>query len=650
MKGLIDSKENEYIEAVSFVFDSDSKINKFLRGNYFINFRGIIENFKQNPDYLDLYENLQTDDTLINYNDAASIEKYCSSNKDNNCIMYNSFSKLSESDIISFNKYKKILKLTLPFMKFSFCLRNYQNNDQPFFTKINILSNKFDSVFYFPYSKPNLNYKLSDNNIQEGYNLEVVKENKKYYLNNANYNLTVNDSITNETSYLVKPSEVYNEYKNNPYLIYGFSQYFPRPFDTKADTIKYYSDTNILFNKDFQTNDKLTSLKDIYKLKNIEDSILLDIPTEYIEDYLKHYSKEHKGLQLLITNKYDHTNINNYFCLYFLKLYDVDMGYSNQTVADFEKSYNLTKVSKILDCFQGATKEKFKKYFMDDVYSSKDIVRAINFKFFKNLDISYKVFKYSVPTLSCDILIKTLYNDNYPLSLYTIKNSESFRFSNSTIFYHVIAYLFQIMAINLLIWIFILIIILVILFRVAGNISNPIKLLLTAINSIGRNKSNDEDIFNTIEEIKYPEDKDINDVFQICKTLIKGAFNNTTEEASFKNDQIDKQYHYLTHAYNNISFIKSNNFIIEEDTLESVYNKQSSIFNYEVNDFNKHNDDKPFLEQIKKEYYVEGVKSDNILEKERQMMFDLVETYNVDFESHPYYEYYQAEDLRILTL
>ena len=42
-----DTKENQYIEAVGTVFDSDTKISKVIRGDFFVNLRLLTENHKE---------------------------------------------------------------------------------------------------------------------------------------------------------------------------------------------------------------------------------------------------------------------------------------------------------------------------------------------------------------------------------------------------------------------------------------------------------------------------------------------------------------------------------------------------------------------------------------------------------------------------
>jgi hypothetical protein len=113
-------------------------------------------------------------------------------------------------------------------------------------------------------------------------------------------------------------------------------------------------------------------------------------------------------------------------------------------------------------------------------------------------------------------------------------------------------------------------------------ITGPINDLISHVTNIGqdlKSEENSEKIRKSInlpklklDEINYPEDKDINDLFQICKSLIKGGFNNEVSDNYLTNAPVD--------GYNNIAYIKSNNIIIQEDYIESSVSTHQSIFSY----------------------------------------------------------------------
>ncbi len=83
--------------------------------------------------------------------------------------------------------------------------------------------------------------------------------------------------------------------------------------------------------------------------------------------------------------------------------------------------------------------------------------------------------------------------------------------------------------------------------------------------NIGKEQNNSDNNLE-FDNICYPDDKDIDEFFQICKNLVKGGF-------SEESNKIQKAQFLFT-AYNNISYIKINNIIIvEEDILKLGSNK-----------------------------------------------------------------------------
>jgi len=90
--------------------------------------------------------------------------------------------------------------------------------------------------------------------------------------------------------------------------------------------------------------------------------------------------------------------------------------------------------------------------------------------------------------------------------------------------------------------------------------------------NIGKEQNNSDNNLE-FDNICYPDDKDIDEFFQICKNLVKGGF-------SEESNKIQKAQFLFT-AYNNISYIKINNIIIvEEDILKLGSNKANFIFQY----------------------------------------------------------------------
>jgi len=74
---------------------------------------------------------------------------------------------------------------------------------------------------------------------------------------------------------------------------------------------------------------------------------------------------------------------------------------------------------------------------------------------------------------------------------------------------------------------------------------------------------------NNLNNIKFPDDDTINKFFNICKNLIKGGLADETLKV--------KQMHYNDEAYNNISFMKSNNLIVQEEKILRETESRSDI-------------------------------------------------------------------------
>lgn len=76
-----------------------------------------------------------------------------------------------------------------------------------------------------------------------------------------------------------------------------------------------------------------------------------------------------------------------------------------------------------------------------------------------------------------------------------------------------------------------------------------------------------------LNNIKFPDDETINQFFNICKKLIKGGLVDENLKV--------KQMQYHDEAYNNISFMKSNNLIVQEEKiLKETVSRSDKIFSH----------------------------------------------------------------------
>jgi len=663
IKHEINIKQNSLIQAVVFNLESELKIGGQHRNLAFQNVRNFIETYKTNSDFVDIYENLEVDKSIVNYSDTLLIKSQNCETVKTNCFMFSNLDTLPSAKEKDFNTYKKILKINMQNIKFM--IDFITNSGSRVYDNFIILSVKFNSLFVYPYYPKNPVFNLASMRSDIANQLEFLKGRLTGILpyqeviqnNISTSNSTNSITIHKPMNYTV--SNMISLVKVNPFLIVLPQTANIHPLDKVISQLHYYEFSLILDKTKFTGINTISDEK-LFIADNVEDVFLGEFYNQdLLGDYLQDYSNKYQGFKMMLVTRETQTNIKQGRCLYFLKLYEIENGYTNytsQSLESFKETYNNNITSKIYDCFLGEAKNDLEKYFKDTNFT---LNRIIDIILYKDLDIEYKIFNKEFPSLSCDVLVKSLYIDSYPTNIMVFYNLNYQRNQTDNVMYHFIAKQFNIMSINLLVWIGFFIIMILLLSRLAANISTPIKKLLNAINSIGRNKQDPKQdveggVFDSIDDIGYPHDKDINDMFQICKTIIKGGFSQAqkAENDDHYLDNLNKQISYLSHAYNNVSYIKTNNFIIEEDILEKACSNQSSIFSFNLDEKSQNNDEKKLLELISKNYYIsddiEG--KETILETEREDMFDLVEKYNVDYESHPYFDYYNSGDLRILSI
>ncbi len=102
------------------------------------------------------------------------------------------------------------------------------------------------------------------------------------------------------------------------------------------------------------------------------------------------------------------------------------------------------------------------------------------------------------------------------------------------------------------------------------NINNQVQ------DNINKNLYLDTEEFSkekNLDNIKFEDDETINKFFNICKNLIKGGLKDENLKV--------KQKHFNDDAYNNISFMKSNNLIVQEDKIiKETENRSDKIFSH----------------------------------------------------------------------
>jgi len=281
-----------------------------------------------------------------------------------------------------------------------------------------------------------------------------------------------------------------------------------------------------------------------------------------------------RGIKMIFTSfkEKDFNVITVSTCTYYLYLYKLFNPESNFTS---KSVYN-----NITDCFNfPLAKETINSYLFNDQKYNDYIIRrklhvpVLNDTWVNEL-IYFKFFKYMNPDYFTQSLLNSDFFTINKLHLYLLKTLKYMNQDKKAVFFKFTALLASIMMTNFMLWILVIVVIYINILRIINSITNPIAYLIKYLTSISKGKMENQvdlKIFNDGLNI----DKDINDLFKICKQLIKGGY-------FFKNSNLNKSFDEGQKiSYNNIAIIKSNNFIVDEKELEKSL-KQSSymIYNY----------------------------------------------------------------------
>ena len=340
---------------------------------------------------------------------------------------------------------------------------------------------------------------------------------------------------------------------------------------------------NTLFNEEKITNfkNKISINKSITKVTYPEPSIIADhneslilyqqnnlniefkYSFNFYDKIIEKLLRDLNTTQIIITknpkNNSNDKNLTSYLsCKYFFNLYN-----------NSDKDYN-NKFVNISDCFNSSDYNKtIGKYF--DISTPINYTSIIKTNLMLNQN-GFKVSRYGYQNYT-KIFQNSSFNTNDDTLIYLFKN---------TLFLEKYKYILEInwktafifiLFVNLIIWVFIIIYITVVVINVTIKLTTPINKLIELISSIGKVDFDLEDNKNNMDDINYPDDKHINELISICKNLIKGGF-------SFNDDKLDCNK-FLSNAIYNISFVKLNNIIVDEEQIRK--NKSESykrIFEY----------------------------------------------------------------------
>ena len=191
-----------------------------------------------------------------------------------------------------------------------------------------------------------------------------------------------------------------------------------------------------------------------------------------------------------------------------------------------------------------------------------------------------------------------------------------------------------------ILWVCVFIYVIIKLCLVADRISSPIRKLIKTI-SLSKANINTEEM--KFEQIYYPEDKDINDLFQLCQKLIFGGVKN----------KINIRKKNKLNVYNNISKVKTNNMAINENLIMIQRNqKYNEIFEKGEDKENIVNDSfkKDLFFKYKNKEFDNKIKNYES-KKLKKLPFDKKEEYeNIKNKNSEYKMFYYINNCSILLL
>ena len=427
-----------------------------------------------------------------------------------------------------------------------------------------IIFNKFS--FYDQKSNAYISYKYDKNYIDEHYNPQIQLSYILY-------------SMIFYIKYRIPLIEQLNEIKVNELTYKNFfddnilTLFIPKgnklvidPFNLKNQQTIHFS--SFYFNQPEDHNEKI-NINELSQ-NNIANYISFDIKLNYLSYLLINFMKINGNYIFILINDLSFS-ISKSIC----RLNDyTNFTYSDDSINEYiHLDFDFLEISElqsesISDCFSNLEVENIVQSDIDQNYQLKILYDMFKYSYNRdiNSNIKMKILrdispnKYTTKFLN----LKFYYSFSYYFVVFKIYNNINM-FANliDRINYRQVSY---IMLFLFILWVVIFIYIFIQLYFITDRISSPIRKLIKNI-SLSQSNYNIDEI--KLEQIYYQEDKDINDLFQLCQSLIIGGFKN----------KVNIQKKNKLNVYNNISKVKTNNMAINENQIIIQRNqKYNEIF------------------------------------------------------------------------
>ena len=568
---MLDEKDSQQIEGAQLYVDLQMMTIYDSMKDSVQYVRNLMNNLQRMPKFIIPINNNYNNTAINNINGSV-----CFNNTNNNICNFSECKSncsvgyyiYNTTDNKNISSFLNIISNSMILINYSLNLRLYLMDDEQINKQWTLISNNLSTAFVFPNNLFNKNINFNEN-IKFYLNLNMSE---KYFDNPSNdkFNVTkpVNFGQTIEKSPIVNIENSQENYIINSGLISNNTYIFTLSLN--------YSNSSVI------------SRENINNSVNLNDLMILETDPIVLDSYIFKSTNIFKGIKVFVQNFQKNKEpklLSPSYCKYFLYLNRI---YKNDTVSKFtelDEENNITKISlnatnyNITKCFiyndpnlNNSINDTFSYNGNDDYIKRRVKFAAISKSSSKK--IYYKVFK----NLSPDNYVYSLMNSNYfPNNqdyVYIFKDQTFIEQVNNNVYYKFIGVMIMILCFNFFFWYLLLLLIYALQFNVTTSLTKPINVLCKLVKSIGKEESeDDEENWNFI----YSDDKDIKELFELCKHLINGGFNDCNSK--IKDKGMDK--YVLNNAYNNISNVKTNNLIIEEDMIEKHSNEHAnSIFNY----------------------------------------------------------------------
>ena len=528
------------------------------------------------------------------------------------------------------NETKKKLYILIPTIEISLDTYSFNKEDLKIFNKFNFYEKESGAYISYEYH----NNSEIDINFNDNIQPSTLMNNTIQYINSSISSIEkLNNIIIENLTY----KEFFDDNIITLFAPKG-SQLIFDPYNNYGQQTFHFA--SILFNNTAH-NIKI-DLNDLC-FKNIDNYISFDIKFNYLSYLTLNFIKNNGNFVFLFDKKLSFSasrsicRLNDY----------TNFSYSDNSI---KESLNLTvyylqinesQFESIDDCLISSeiqeiindTENNYKLKVLYDIYKYSDGNDINN-------HIRMKILRESSPNnyTTSFLNLKFYYSISYYFVVFKIYNNIMILLNMiERLIYRQVAYILLFLFI---LWVCVFIYVIIKLCLVADRISSPIRKLIKTI-SLSKANINTEEM--KFEQIYYPEDKDINDLFQLCQKLIFGGVKN----------KINIRKKNKLNVYNNISKVKTNNMAINENLIMIQRNqKYNEIFEKGEDKENIVNDSfkKDLFFKYKNKEFDNKIKNYES-KKLKKLPFDKKEEYeNIKNKNSEYKMFYYINNCSILLL